>query len=90
MINRDANFELGALTVTIFTTDGIGNIEDWNQVDADEAEKYASEVAFYTDVLFVVFEDNKKGIKKTFTGQSAGSTHSTQETQILHRLTDDY
>jgi len=49
-------FELGLVTVKIFTIKGEQYLEDWASDDADKARDYASETACCSDVAKVEFQ----------------------------------
>ena len=66
MALTDEQFKLGVVVVTVHTSDGKSNIEDWNPKDASEAEEYASETSLCSDVVSVDFEDHHTGKKVTF------------------------
>lgn len=51
----DERFELGSVTVEVFTFQGERHLEDWALDDADEARDYASETACCSDVAKVEF-----------------------------------
>jgi len=62
----DKQFELGVVTVSVFTANGECHIEDWDPDDAEKALEYAGETAHCDDVKRVEFYDARGRKRRVF------------------------